>query len=129
MGEWHAKEIVTGYAQTTGTMVLELWELYREEAWVTLFKEVGMTFSNDASNIKELFDAQRAYFAAGKTLEIQKLIGDYDSIVGDGGSLSKTARVKNYMGATITGADTSESVAVSSVEKTVKITIMYTHTT
>ena len=129
IGYEHPMEIVTAYAQTAGTITLDIWAVWGQDAWVTPFEPMWQTitsgiYTNDANfdgknptNLIGVLQGQRA--AGGVTLKKWELAANgYD-----------IARVRTYKNCVITDIQARETVSNNSMPETVTVTIMYTHST
>jgi hypothetical protein len=103
----HPVEIITANAVGAGTLTLSLTELWDAEAWQRLINY------ESAQNLLDVYEANRA---KGQ-IQFKKIIK----------APNGRKRGKIYMGCTITNVAEGETVAIGTMNKTVTITVMYTH--
>lgn len=129
IGDRYPVEIATAYAQGAGTLTLTVWERWGKDGWISAFEnddifsnytsEVakGSGFASYPADLVEVLDAQRKNDSYISIKKVEK------------GADGNTIRIKSYNNAVITDIDASENVSNESMEKKVKITVMYTNIT
>ena len=143
VGDKYPFEIVTGYSQTYGTLVLTVYQVWGRDGWVSMWDESieqlksGATGGGGANNAQFLQEWNNSVMNTMdrtspadvvEMLEAQRSNDGYIAVSKvECGADGKPVRIKKYMGCVITDMGTGENITNNAMENTVTVTMAYTH--